>query len=206
MKKFVGTVNGETFDNEKDFNEAASKAVTESNGTLSISSYITYVDDEDDEDDSKKEIEETPEEVVEDVIEVTEDDLNINSNPRVLLGGKLAYDVTTRLADKLRRASNKDEVKELIEKRLKDTESIIKKNSETEKELENEIDELQKKLYSCESDQKDVKARRRYYNTLLDILTDDDSNVYNASLGLYKNRNRKKNLFDYFYDLSFWDF
>ena len=55
MKKFVGLVNGKSFDNEKDFNDAADKAIKENDGTLSISSYYTYTSDnvEENKDDDK---------------------------------------------------------------------------------------------------------------------------------------------------------
>ena len=53
MKKFVGLVNGKSFDNEKDFNKAVEEAIKSDNENLSISSYYKYTNDDKEE---KKEI------------------------------------------------------------------------------------------------------------------------------------------------------
>ena len=168
MKKFVGLVNGKSFDNEKDFNDAADKAIKENDGSLSISSYYTYTSDG---------------------VEENKDDKFVSTNEYFLGDRKptkvekldssrigaigytnVEYGVSPELEERLKVATNKNSIKENIDYHVAKLSNTIKEYRKDIEEIEKSIDELQKKLYEQQESLLDKEGRRKYYNHILDII------------------------------------
>lgn len=161
MKKFIGNVNGKSFDNLKDFNEAAAEAIKANDDNLSISSYYSYVDDEN---------KEVP--VIEDDKKLSKEDyVIINQKPSVLFGGKvLDYKISDDLKKRLVEASNKKEIHDTSISILDWVNNNIDSDSESVKKLQIEIERLQDELYEKEESVKELRARKNYYNNILEII------------------------------------
>ena len=174
MKKFVGLVNGKSFDNEKDFNDAADKAIKENAGSLSISSYYTYTSD--------------------DVEENKDDDKYVSKNEYFLGDRKptkvekldssrigalgytnVEYGVSPELEERLKVATNKISIKKNIDYHIERLSNTIKEYRKDIEEIEKSIDELQKKLYEQQGTLLDKEGRRKYYNHILDIIESSES-------------------------------
>ena len=168
MKKFVGLVNGKSFDNEKDFNDAADKAIKENDGSLSISSYYTYTSDG---------------------VEENKDDKFVSTNEYFLGDRKptkvekldssrigaigytnVEYGVSPELEERLKVATNKNSIKDNIDYHIAKLSNTIKEYRKDIEEIEKSIDELQKKLYEQQESLLDKEGRRKYYNHILDII------------------------------------
>ena len=163
MKKFVGNVNGKSFDNEEDFNKAADAAIKKNDGTLSISSYYSYTSDS---------------------VEENKDDDKFVSTSEYLIGGRkpdkvtsdsVEYNFPDVLATRIKEASNKDSIRKNVEYYVSNLVDSIHKCSKEVDELEREIEGLQKRLYEKIDVQKDLKGKRKYYNTILDILDREET-------------------------------
>ena len=198
MKKFVGLVNGKSFDNEKDFNDAADKAIKENAGSLSISSYYTYTSD--------------------DVEENKKDDDKFVSTSEYFLGDNkptkvekldssrigavgytnVEYSVSPELEERLKVATNKNSIRENINYHISKLSNTIKEYRKDIEEIEKSIDNLQKKLYEQQGTLLDKEGRRKYYNHVLDIIessepekTKNDSVKKSESVEEKKNKIRK---------------
>ena len=173
MKKFVGLVNGKSFDNEKDFNDAADKAIKENDGSLSISSYYTYTSDG---------------------VEENKDDKFVSTNEYFLGDRKptkvekldssrigaigytnVEYGVSPELEERLKVATNKNSIGENINYHIAKLSNTIKEHREDIEKIEKSIDELQKKLYEQQESLLDKEGRRKYYNHILDIIESSES-------------------------------
>ena len=173
MKKFVGLVNGKSFDNEKDFNDAADKAIKENDGSLSISSYYTYTSDG---------------------VEENKDDKFVSTNEYFLGDRKptkvekldssrigsvgytnIEYSVSPKLEERLKVATNRNSIKENIDYHIAKLSNTIKEYRKDIEEIEKSIDELQKKLYEQQESLLDKEGRRKYYNHILDIIESQES-------------------------------
>ena len=171
MKKFVGLVNGKSFDNEKDWTKAAQEAIKNDSENLSISSYYKYTND-----DVEK-------------VEEKEDDKYVSANEYFLGDRKpdkvdlikstwigqpgytnREYNVTPALEERLKVASNKAGIKESIEYHVKKLVDSIKDSRNQVNELDKTIKDFQEALYKQTDQLLDNEARRKYYNTLLDII------------------------------------
>ena len=193
MKKFVGLVNGKSFDNEKDFNDAADKAIKENDGSLSISSYYTYTSDG---------------------VEENKDDKFVSTNEYFLGDRKptkvekldssrigsfgytnVEYGVSPELEERLKVATNKNSIKENINYHIVKLSNTIEEYRKDIEEIEKSIDELQKKLYEQQESLLDKEGRRKYYNHILDIIESSESeNSKKDSDGLKtENVEEKKN-------------
>ena len=175
MRKFVGLVNGKSFDNEKDFNDAANKAIKENDGSLSIASYYTYTSDNVEGDE-------------------LDDDMFVSLN-ECLLGDRkptkvekldssrigtfgytnVEYSVSPELEERLKVATNKSNIKESINYHIEKLSNTIKEYRKDIEEIEKSIDELQKKLYEQQESLLDSEGRKKYYNHILDIIESQDS-------------------------------
>ena len=210
MKKFVGLVNGKSFDNEKDFNDAADKAIKENDGSLSISSYYTYTSDG---------------------VEENKDDKFVSTNEYFLGDRKptkvekldssrigaigytnVEYGVSPELEERLKVATNKNSIKENIDYHIAKLSNTIKEYRKDIEEIEKSIDELQKKLYEQQESLLDKEGRRKYYNHILDIIESSDSeNSKKDSDGLKtenveEKKNRIKKVLDVDPDTSLFTF
>lgn len=160
MKKFIGNVNGKSFDNEEDFNQAADEAIKKNDGTLSISSYYSYTSDdkEDEKDDNDDKFVSTYEYFLGD------------RKPDNVTSDSVEYNVPDALATRIKEASNKDSIRKNVEYHVNNLVDGIHKYSKSVDKIESEIESLQKKLHEKIDEQKELNGRRRYYNTILDIL------------------------------------
>ena len=196
MKKFVGLVNGKSFDNEKDFNDAADKAIKENDGSLSISSYYTYTSDGVEEDKDDKFVS-TNEYFLGDRKPTKVEKLD---SSRIGAFGytNVEYGVSPELEERLKVATNKNSIKENINYHIAKLSNTIKEYRKDIEEIEKSIDELQKKLYEQQESLLDKEGRRKYYNHVLDIIessepekTKNDSVKKSESVEEKKNKIRK---------------
>lgn len=160
MKKFVGNVNGKSFDNEEDFNKAADEAIKKNDGNLSISSYYSYTSDEKDDKDDEKD----------DKFVSTYEYFLGDKKPDNVTSDSVEYEVPESLIQRIKEASNKAGIRKNVEYHVNNLVDSIHKYDKDVNKLESEIEGLQKRLYEKIDEQKDLKGRRRYYNTILDIL------------------------------------
>ena len=196
MKKFVGLVNGKSFDNEKDFNDAADKAIKENDGSLSISSYYTYTSDDVEEDKDDKFVS-TSEYFLGDRKPTKVEKLD-SSRIGAIGYTNVEYGVSPELEERLKVATNKNSIKENIDYHVAKLSNTIKEYRKDIEEIEKSIDELQKKLYEQQESLLDKEGRRKYYNHVLDIIessepekTKNDSVKKSESVEEKKNKIRK---------------
>ena len=196
MKKFVGLVNGKSFDNEKDFNDAADKAIKENDGSLSISSYYTYTSDDVEEDKDDKFVS-TSEYFLGDRKPTKVEKLD-SSRIGAIGYTNVEYGVSPELEERLKVATNKNSIKENIDYHVAKLSNTIKEYRKDIEEIEKSIDELQKKLYEQQESLLDKEGRRKYYNHILDIIessepekTKNDSVKKSESVEEKKNKIRK---------------
>ena len=196
MKKFVGLVNGKSFDNEKDFNDAADKAIKENDGSLSISSYYTYTSDDVEEDKDDKFVS-TSEYFLGDRKPTKVEKLD-SSRIGAIGYTNVEYGVSPELEERLKVATNKNSIRENINYHISKLSNTIKEYRKDIEEIEKSIDNLQKKLYEQQETLLDKEGRRKYYNHILDIIessepekTKNDSVKKSESVEEKKNKIRK---------------
>lgn len=162
MKKFVGNVNGKSFDNEEDFNKEAKEAIKKNDGTLSISSYYSYTSDS---------------------VEENKDDDKFVSTSEYLIGGRkpdkvtsdsVEYKVSDELVTRIKEASNKDIIRKNVERHVNNLVDSIQNYSKSVDKLEHEIESLQKSLYEKINERKELEGRWRYYDAILDYLDEPE--------------------------------
>ena len=167
MKKFVGNVNGKSFDNEEDFNKAADEAIKKNDGNLSISSYYSYTSD--DEQDT------TEDARTDDKYVSTYEYFLGERKPENVSADSVEYEVPEVLIQRIKEASNKDSIRKNVEYHVNNLVDSIHKHNKVVDKLQSEIEGLQKRLYEKMDEQKDLTGRRRYYNSLLDILDEAEA-------------------------------
>ena len=167
MKKFVGNVNGKSFDNEEDFNKAANEAIEKNDGNLSISSYYSYTSDDND----VKKIEDKKD----DKFVSTYEYFLGNKKPDNVTSDSVEYEVPESLVQRIKEASNKDSIRKNVEYHRNYLVDGMSKQSMEIDDLQSDIEHLQKRLYDKIHDQNDLQGRRRYYNTILDILDEAEA-------------------------------
>ena len=161
MKKFVGLVNGKSFDNEKDFKDAAKKAIQENEESVSISSYYSYTnDDEPEKIEDKKDIKCLP-----------YNEYIITSQIPELKDKDYVYPISDELAKKILEASNDDEIKDNANRFINLYKEQIEIEEEKMKVVESKIENLQDFLYKKEDDVKKLDAKKEYYNSILNLLS-----------------------------------
>ena len=192
MKKFVGLVNGKSFDNEKDFNDAADKAIKENDGSLSISSYYTYTSDG---------------------IEENKDDKFVSTNEYFLGDRKptkvekldssrigaigytnVEYGVSPELEERLKVATNKNSTKENIDYHVAKLSNTIKEYRKDIEEIEKSIKKKKKKLYEQQESLLDKEGRRKYYNHVLDIIESSEPEKSKKDSDSLKNAKKTENV------------
>ena len=174
MRKFVGLVNGKSFDNEKDFNDAANKAIKENDGSLSISSYYTYTSDSVEENKKDDKFVSTNEYFLGDRKPTNVEKLD---SSRIGIFGytNVEYSVSPELEERLKVATNRNSIKENVNDHIAKLSNTIKEYRKDIEEIEKSIDELQKKLYEQQESLLDSEGRRKYYNHILDIIESSES-------------------------------
>ena len=163
MKKFVGLVNGKSFDNEKDFNDAADKAIKENDGTLSISSYYTYTSDN---------------------VEENKDDDKFVSTSEYYIGTRkpdkvdkdsIEYIVPSELKNRIKTATNKDSIERNLNHHILKLDDQITTYENQSLSLQKDIENLQNKLYAVVEESKDLKGRKKYYDEIINIINESDN-------------------------------
>lgn len=163
MKKFVGLVNGKSFDNEKDFNDAADKAIKENNGSLSISSYYTYTSDDVEENKDDK------------FVPASEYCIG-NRKPDKVDKDSIEYTVSPELKNRIKTASNKDSIEQNLKHSvLNYLDFQIIKNEDENLSLQKDIEKLQNKLYTVTEDLKYLKGRKKYYDEIINVINESDN-------------------------------
>lgn len=154
-KVFVGIVNGEKFDNEKDFQVAVAKAMF-AGGELNISSCYRYNGEcECDENCSchnQKQVEEnnTP-------IKITKSELEPDES----------YQISKELISKLNsNPENLDEIRDFVSKSIESSRDEFSKYSIQLKKLNEEYQNLKCKIKHVEDDMKFTRDHWDYYKTL----------------------------------------
>ena len=164
MKKFVGYVNGKTFYDEKEFNEAANEAVKNNDGSLAISSYYQYTSD-DDKNDEKQ-------------IEDVKDDKFVSAyeyflgerKPDLVSADSYEYTISDELKKKLAEASNINDIKKSLEYHIAKLDDNMRIKKSKVSDIEENIEKLQNELYERVDDVKNSEAMKKYYDTLSDIV------------------------------------
>jgi len=162
MKKFVGLVNGKSFDNEKDFNEAAKKAIQANEENLSISSYYSYTEDSD----KEEEVDEK-----EDTKYLPSSEYMIVSQEPELKDKDYVYSISDELTKKILEASNDGDIKDNANRLINLYKEQIKCEEEKMKVIEAKIENLQDTLYKKEDGVKKLEAKQEYYNNILNLLS-----------------------------------
>jgi hypothetical protein len=137
MKKFVGNVNGKSFDNEEDFNKAADEAIRKNDGNLSISSYYSYTSDDDKEDEKDDN---------DDKFVSTYEYFLGNKKPNNVTSDSVEYEVPESLVQRIKEASNKDSIRKNVEYHRNYLVDGMSKQSMEIDDLQSDIEHLQKRL------------------------------------------------------------
>jgi len=161
MKKFVGLVNGKSFDNEKDFNDAANEAIKLNDGNLAISSYYSYTNDD--------EVEEPKDD---DRFLSTHEYFLGERKPDIVNGDCVEYTLSDELKKRITDASNINDIKKSVEYHISKLDNSIELTKGEVKKYQEQIEKLQDKLYERVDLLKDLNARNKYYETILDITED----------------------------------
>lgn len=163
MKKFIGNVNGKSFDNEEDFNKAAQEAIGANDGSLSISSYYSYTNDDQN---SEKQIDDVKDDKFVSAHEYFLGDVK----PDKVTKDEVVYNVPETLKKRLAEASNKKSVQQNLNYHISKLDDVISNYADDLKILENKIEDLQNQLFNKLEDLNELKGRRNYYTNLLDTV------------------------------------
>jgi len=105
-----------------------------------------------------------------------EDYVIVDQKPNVLFGGKvLEYKLSDDLKKRLECASNVDEIRKTSEEILKWVIEQIAIDTERVKTLQVDIERLQDELYEREESLKELKARKNYYNNILETVGEPET-------------------------------
>lgn len=191
MKEFVGIVNGKTFHNEKDFNDAAAKAVKESDGQLSISSYYKYASD----DTQKESLDNQPRneskipegcpgriEPKKNILPKTEYVLDDNARK-----GVQGYELSNELYKKLSVADNKAEIVKEVKDIVKKLKDDAKSNIQELNNIFDKISELQYEQKNRRCKESELNSRIDYYNKVLEVVENENPKNSTKLFKDYKN-------------------
>ena len=171
MKKFVGLVNGKSFDNEEDFKAAAKNAIKENDGMVSISSYYSYEKDEE-----KKEEEDS------NYVNTNEYFLGDRKPDSVTDDGRVVeYNIDEDLVKRIRESINKDSIKKKLEYQINYLSDDITRCENRILSVQTDIDNLKKKIeVNCDlittldKSKNGLNGKYKYYATLLDRISEEE--------------------------------
>lgn len=173
MKKFVGLVNGKSFDNEEDWKKAANEALKDNDGNLAITSYYSYNNDEEkkEEDDSN-------------YVNTNEYYLGDRKPDSVTDGGtNVVYNVDDDLVKRIRKSINRDSIKRKLEYQINNLGDSITRDENRMLSLKTDIDSLNKQIdnihkliKTLENDKNVLNGRYKYYSTLLERISAEEEN------------------------------
>lgn len=153
MKKFVGYVNGKSFDNEKDFNIAADEAIKSNDGNLAISSYYSYTNEE-------------------------EKQLNDGDEPNWVLPENIvlkdgeSFSVSDELKKKLQNASNKTDIKKKAEDIVTYLDCVCDDYKDTHTNLDKELLKVKNAIDENNKEWRSAEYKRKYYQEIVNIVDD----------------------------------
>lgn len=163
MKKFVGYVNGKSFDNEEDFYQAAQEAIKSNEENMAISSYYKYYPDEEDksQDDEK------------DAKYVSTHEYFLGTRkPDEVEGTKVVYNLSDELKERIINASNVNDIRKSVEFHISNLDKNMNIVNGEIKSYQEKIEKLQDKLYEKVEELKDLEGRSKYYENILNITVD----------------------------------
>ena len=167
MKKFVGNVNGTSFDNEEEFNKAAEEAIKAGGKKLDISSYSYFCDD-----DEKKE--ETEEKKEDNFVHTYEFYLGTKEPDEVLEDGTVRFNVPDELVKRIGKSINKESIKEKLKFHLGTLGDTMTKNGykidgfkKSIAEYTERINKLNDAIKDVEKDSNLLCGKYNYYYNLL---------------------------------------
>ena len=171
MKKFVGLVNGKSFDNEEDFKAAAKNAIKENDGMVSISSYYSYEKDEE-----KKEEEDS------NYVNTNEYFLGDRKPDSVTDDGRVVeYNIDEDLVKRIKASINKDSIKKKLEYQINSLSDDITRYENRILSVQTDIDELKKKIaVNCDliktldKSKNGLNGKYKYYATLLERISEEE--------------------------------
>ena len=173
MKKFVGLVNGKSFDNEEDWKKAANEALKDNDGNLAITSYYSYNNDEEkkEEDDSN-------------YVNTNEYYLGDRKPDSVTDGGTVVeYNIDDDLVKRIRESINRDSIKRKLEYQINNLGDSITRDENKILSLQTDIEELNKKIEvnhklikTLENEKNVLNGRYKYYSTLLERISVEEEN------------------------------
>lgn len=158
MRKFVGQVNGKTFDNIEDFGKAALDALTSGDDTLSITSYLKECDCD------NKCVATTEEKKLDNKITLSTNDLLPNINRE---GDVPVWNMPDTLKDHLPHITvkNREDLMEFVKDKICTYVTI-------EDEAEKKIETLEKELTAIKSNLTTAGYGRNYYARVEKLLRD----------------------------------
>lgn len=170
MKKFVGNVNGTSFDNEEEFHKAAEEAIKAGDKKLDISSYSYYTDDEEE----KK--------VDENFVHTNEYFLGNKEPDEIAEDGTVKFYVLDDLVKRINNSINRDSIKKKLEYHLGTLGDLMSRGSYKVDQFKDEIAVHEKKIEqlksAIEETEKDNKLNcgkyNYYYNLLVAIRNADE--------------------------------
>jgi len=173
MKKFVGNVNGKNFDNEKEFNEAAKKAMKDGGSNLDISYYYEQVDDEKKvEDEGKDKVEDKKDE---NFVHTHEYFLGSRNPDVVNEDGSVKFNVPDELLKRINTSINRDSIKKKLEYHLGSLGDMISRDCNKVESMQMDIASLTNKLNNFKQGVKDTQQEinilKGKYNYYHDIIT-----------------------------------
>lgn len=169
MKKFVGLVNGKSFDNEEDWKKAANEAIKDNDGNLAITSYYSYNNDEENEEEDSN------------YVNTNEYYLGDRKPDSVTDGGTVVeYNIDDDLVKRIRESINRDSIKRKLEYQINNLGDSITRDENKILSLQTDIEELNKKIEvnrklinTLENDKYNLKGRYKYYSTLLERISEE---------------------------------
>jgi len=187
MKKFIGNVNGVEYNNREDFNEAVKKAMQNPCETLVITSYEKVIPDE----------EAKPKNIVsaDDFVIELESDKEDTENG-------VEYRIYDGLKEKLQNCDNKNEVKQLIVKKLKEWNNCYDDNERNISNYEDEIRVTNRNIEECKEHRTNLEAGIRYYKTLLGYVGDDEEKPVEKKIPVERKKPVQIASKDFFDELS----
>ena len=163
MKKFVGYVNGKSFDNEVDFYQAAQEAIKSNDENMAISSYYKYYPDEEDK----------PQDDEKDAKYVSTHEYFLGTRkPDEVDGTKVVYNLSDELKERITNASNVNDIRKSVEFHISNLDKNINNVNREIKDYQEKIEKLQDKLYEKVEELKDLDGRSKYYENILNITVD----------------------------------
>lgn len=167
MRKFVGYVNGKTFNDEESFNIAADEAIKSNDGNLAISSYYTYSDDNTERE--KKALSDWN-----DINFVSVSDYFLGDRkPDVVNKDSVEFNLSDELKTRILNASNKQNIKKQLDYYISNLNQHIADMNSGIEDRQKQIERLQDKLFEDIEALKDFKGRKKYYEGVLDLVKEE---------------------------------